>query len=146
LGENVHETLEITTVIVRGINEKLKAGGEEKVIKHLSKGDGDRKFGTMVAKFEDQTRGLWNQYQEGKKNRVVLNEMTFVSISFTLFCKDSNISLFLNSSPFVNKNRVVDRVIRTIRYKIRENSSLWLDPLNIAKAVSEYNNTKHSAF
>ncbi|KAA6385103.1 MAG: hypothetical protein EZS28_019370 [Streblomastix strix] len=31
------------------------------------------------------------------------------------FCSDNNISLYFNSSPFRQHNRVVDRVIRTIR-------------------------------
>ncbi|KAA6362796.1 MAG: hypothetical protein EZS28_041677 [Streblomastix strix] len=31
------------------------------------------------------------------------------------FCSDNNISLYFNSSPYTQHNRVVDRVIRTIR-------------------------------
>jgi hypothetical protein len=143
LAENTSPTLEITTVIVRGINEGLKDKGMK--IEHL-RGDGDTAFGKMVAKFEDQTKGLWNEYRKGKQNRVVLGVMTFVSNQFTLFCKDSGITLYLNSSKFVNKNRVVDRVIRTIRDKLGTNAALWLNPNIVAKAVQEYNNTKHSAF
>jgi hypothetical protein len=142
LAQNVHETLEITTVLIRGINERLKAEGKK--IEHL-RGDGDTRFGTLVAKFEDQTKGLWKVYKQGKQNRVILGEMTFVANTFTLFCKDSGITLFLNSSKFTNKNRVVDRVIRTIKDKIGENAALLLDPNIVAAAVKEYNNTPHAA-
>jgi hypothetical protein len=46
----------------------------------------------------------------------------------------------------VNKNRVVDRAIRTIRDKLGVNAALWLDPKIVTKTVQEYNNKKHSAF
>jgi FtsZ-binding cell division protein ZapB len=43
LEENVHETLDIITAIVRSINEKLKEKDQGLSIQHL-RGDGDRKF------------------------------------------------------------------------------------------------------
>jgi hypothetical protein len=145
LEENVYQTLDITRSVVRSINEKLKKKSQKICIQYF-RGEVERKFCTMIAKYEDQTRGLWSQYKKANRNGVILGEMTFVANSFTLFCKDSGISLFLNSSTFINKSRVINRAIRTIRYKIGENSALMLDPLVTEKVVREYNNTKNSAF
>jgi hypothetical protein len=55
------------------------------------------------------------------------------------------ITLYRNSSPFLNKNRV-DRVIRTIRDKLSVRSNLWLDIEHMAQLIEDYNNTPHSAF
>jgi hypothetical protein len=52
----------------------------------------------------------------------------------------------LNSSPFLNKNRVVDRVIRTIRDGLGVKTNLWLNIKRMAGLVDDYNHTPHSAF
>jgi hypothetical protein len=65
---------------------------------------------------------------------------------FTKYILDNRKSLFLSKSPFTNKNRVIDRAIRTIRDRLGENYLLFVDPKIVAEAVEEYNNTPHSAF
>jgi hypothetical protein len=41
-----------------------------------------------------------------------------VIVNLVDYLESQGITLYLNSSPFLNKNRVVDRVIRTIRDKL----------------------------
>jgi hypothetical protein len=65
---------------------------------------------------------------------------------FLDYLKSEGITLYLNSSPFLNKNRVVDRVIRTIRDKIGVRTTLCLDIEHMAQLVDDYNNTPHRAF
>jgi hypothetical protein len=66
--------------------------------------------------------------------------------SFLEYLESENIILYLNSSPLINKNRVVDRVIRTIRDMLGVKSNLWLNIEHITKLVDDYNHTPHSAF
>jgi hypothetical protein len=49
-------------------------------------------------------------------------------------------------SPYVNKNRVLDRAIRTIRDLVGEDESKMIDISIVEKAVVKYNSTKHKAF
>jgi hypothetical protein len=49
--------------------------------------------------------------------------------------KENNIQLFLSPSKYTNKNRVVDRVIRTIRDKIGENPEKFYKAEFIQKAL-----------
>jgi hypothetical protein len=46
-----------------------------------------------------------------------LGKMIYKRNTFLDYFASEGITLYLNSSPFLNKNRVVDRVIRTIRDK-----------------------------
>jgi hypothetical protein len=62
------------------------------------------------------------------------------------YLASESITLYLNKSPFVNKNRVVDRAIRTIRDMLGINENFWLDSMFMMEVVEKYNNTKHSAF
>jgi hypothetical protein len=52
-------------------------------------------------------------------------------------------SCFYRSSPFDNHNRVVDRVIRTIRDAVGQNSHDMRNPKQIRKTVFWYNHTPH---
>jgi hypothetical protein len=65
---------------------------------------------------------------------------------FLNYLASEGITLYLNTSPFLNKNRVVGRVIRTLRDKLGVRSILWLDINHMAQLVDEYNHTPHSAF
>jgi hypothetical protein len=56
-----------------------------------------------------------------------LGKMIYKRNTFLDYLASEGITLDLNSSPFLNKNRVVDRVIRTIRDKIGVRTTLWLD-------------------
>jgi hypothetical protein len=48
---------------------------------------------------------------------VLLGDFAYNSNEFVNCLASENITLYLNKSPFVNKNRVVDRAIRTVEYK-----------------------------
>jgi hypothetical protein len=50
---------------------------------------------------------------DGSKT-IKLGKMYYKTNSFLEYLQSQNITLYLNSSPFLNKNRVVDRVIHTI--------------------------------
>jgi hypothetical protein len=59
-----------------------------------------------------------------------------------------NIRYYFTSSPYINKNKIVDRVIRTIRDKFDQlglRAHLY-DVKLMEKIVERYNNTPHSAF
>jgi hypothetical protein len=62
------------------------------------------------------------------------------------YLNSEHISLYLNSSLFINKNRIVDHVIRTIRDKLSIREQFWLDADYMSLIVNEYNNTQHKAF
>jgi hypothetical protein len=59
--------------------------------------------------------------------------------------KIPNVSIYTNSSPFVNHNRVVDRVIRTIRDAIGNNDYDFSNPETLNKIVAIYNKAPHSS-
>jgi hypothetical protein len=48
-------------------------------------------------------------------DKIKLGVMTYKRNSFLDYLASEGITLYLNFSPFINKNRIVDRVIRTIR-------------------------------
>jgi hypothetical protein len=56
------------------------------------------------------------------------------------------IELFLQPSKSLIKNRVIDRVIRTISDNFGENQMLFYKPNIVNGAVDDYNNTPHAAF
>jgi hypothetical protein len=66
--------------------------------------------------------------------------------SFLDYLDSQKITLYLNSSPFINKNRVVSRVIRTIRDRLGVRENLWLDTEYMDNLVEDYNHTPHNAF
>jgi hypothetical protein len=65
---------------------------------------------------------------------------------FLDYLESQGITLYLNSFSFLNKNWVVDWVIRTIRDKLGVRNIWWLDVNHMAQLVDEYNHTPHSAF
>ena len=54
------------------------------------------------------------------------------------FCSSNDIRIYSESSPFTNHNRLIDRVIRTIR-----DFAFKMDTDNIDKVVEYYNNKVH---
>lgn len=108
-------------------------------IQHI-RGDADSAFGKVV---EDEGQTFPGLH---KDSDIVIGNMRFRNNIFTKHLYDVGIGLFLSRSPFTNKNRVIDRVIRTIRDRLGENYLLFNNPKIIAKVVEEYNNTPHSAF
>jgi hypothetical protein len=77
---------------------------------------------------------------------IKLGKMIYKRNTFLYHLEFENITLYLNSSPFLNNNRIVDRVISTSRAKLGVRSILWLDIDHMAQLVDEYNHTLHSAF
>jgi hypothetical protein len=81
-----------------------------------------------------------------KIENVTLGPAVYRPNLFISFLAMARIELYLQPSKFINKNRVIDRVIRTIRDKVGENHMMF-DRFDIVKrAVDEHNNTPHSAF
>jgi hypothetical protein len=67
--------------------------------------------------------------------------------SFLLqFLEKYNIKYYTFNSPFTNKNRVVDRAMRTIRDMLGEDPSKLIIENEVYDVVGEYNRTPHSAF
>jgi hypothetical protein len=79
------------------------------------------------------------------------SEKAFISYNIKNFLKNNHINYYFTSNQHTNRNRVVDRVIRTIRdmfdniVGIQGNKAL-LDKNNLQLLVGKYNNTPHSAF
>jgi hypothetical protein len=91
----------------------------------------------------------WDRLHLEDNNRIEtikLDKMIYKKNFFLDYLISENITLYLNSSPFLNKNRVVDRVVRTIRDKLGVRSNLWLNIEHIAQLLKQYNHTPHSAF
>jgi hypothetical protein len=140
---NTNETLLITYEIIKQINEDLRALNKNMEINNI-RGDGDKKFGSIVDSSNLDGIDL------PKNNKIIklgeFDTMNYTKNIFTEYLKQNNITMYLNPSKFTNKNRVIDRAIRTIRDKVGENQSKWLDKEIIQKAVNEYNHTPHLAF
>jgi hypothetical protein len=65
------------------------------------------------------------------------------------YLKDKKIGYFFTSFEFTNRNKVVDRVMRTIRDMFEQYGDvpeLLCDVRLMKYVVNKYNNTKHSAF
>ena len=81
------------------------------------------------------------------------DESSFNSAVMKRYFESHNISVYHNSSPYINKNRIVDRVIRTIR----DMYYTWHSSVNFKKIdaqkqhnilqqlVTIYNNTYHTS-
>jgi hypothetical protein len=132
IQNNTTPNIKITQIIIKSINDHLATLGPNLKINNI-RADGDRKFGKMI---EDNDR----------PETIEFGKMIYKRNSFLEYLESENITLYLNSSPFLNKNRVIDLVIRTIRDKIGVRSILWLDINYMAQIVDEYNHTPHSSF
>jgi uncharacterized protein YaaR (DUF327 family) len=62
---------------------------------------------------------MMSEYTESKT--VVLGDFTYNWNEFIDYLISENITLYLNKSLFVKKNRVVDRVIKIIHDKLKMN-------------------------
>jgi hypothetical protein len=112
---------------------------EDHKLKHI-RGDADTTFGYH---FYEQEPQLVSSLQEPKYVR--LGTTVYHGNDLTWYLLANNIELSLFPSKYTNKNRIVDRVIRTIRDMLISNE-VFLDNELVAAAVNKYNNTKHSAF
>jgi hypothetical protein len=95
------------------VNDHLATLGDNLKINNI-RVDGDSKFGKMI---EDNDR----------PETVRLGVMTYKRNVFLDYLESEGITFYLNSSPFLNKNRVVDGVICTICDKLGVRTNLWLD-------------------
>jgi hypothetical protein len=132
IENNTTPNIEITKILIKNINDHVETLNPNLKINNIQ-ADGDSKFGKMI---ED------NEIPD----KIRLGKMTYKRNVFLDSLASQGITLYLNPSPFVNKNRVVDRVIRTIRDKLGVRGILWLDINHMAQLVDEYNHTPHSAF
>jgi hypothetical protein len=73
------------------------------------------------------------------------DDMAF-SGHFLQYLKDHDIKYFFSGSKFTNKNRVIDRAIRTIKDGVGENRELLLLDRYVQQIVSYYNKTPHKAY
>jgi hypothetical protein len=116
------------------IKTEIETMNPEQTIKHI-RGDANSAFGKIVQ--EDDTKD--------KIKNVCLGPAVCRPNLFTSFLAMAGIELYLQHSKFVNKNRVIDRVIRTIRDKVGENHMMFYRFDIVKGAVDEYD-TPHSAF
>jgi hypothetical protein len=127
--------LHYTYLIIKDIKNEIEKMNPEQTIKHI-RGDADSAFGKTITS---------NYHPSNKHFNINLGAASYKPNIFTSYLKDNEIQLYLNPSKYTNKNRVVDRVIRTIRDKIEENPENFYKP-ELMQLVEEYNNTPHSAF
>jgi hypothetical protein len=73
-------------------------------------------------------------------------DITYDAADLKKFLQKRGISYFFSKSKFINKNRCVDRVIRTIRDAVGINRELFLLDRVIQTVVFYYNNTPHRAY
>jgi hypothetical protein len=73
------------------------------------------------------------------------NDRVFVG-EVDKFCKQNGIKTYFSKSKYINQNRVVDRVIRTIKDGVGLDKNYLLYPSVVLKVVDYYNNTPHSAY
>jgi hypothetical protein len=96
------------------------------------RGDGDTAFGRT-----DYENDLNDQPEVSKRKQEV----------FLSFLRRNGVErLYLSASKFTNKNKCVDRVIRTIRDIIGMKTIRLLNPAIIERVVNIYNSTPHSAY
>jgi hypothetical protein len=113
LTENTHPSIHITKVLIEDINNHLKSLRPDCKIDNI-RADADTKFAKMITDYTDN-------------RTVLLGDFAYNKNEFVDYLASENITLYLNKSPFVNKNRVVDRGIRTIRDMLCINENFWLD-------------------
>jgi hypothetical protein len=77
---------------------------------------------------------------------IKLDKMIYKRNTFLDYLPSENITLYLNSSPFLNKNPIINQTIKTIRDKLGVRSDLQLDTEHMAQLIEDYNHTPHSVF
>jgi hypothetical protein len=100
--------------------------------------DGGREFATII--------NPKREIENNKNSRVWFNDQQMVSNDLTTFLKESNIDLALYPSAYTNKNRVINKTIRTIRDMLGSEPEAIIKPRAVEAAVLTYNNNPHSAF
>jgi hypothetical protein len=66
---------------------------------------------------------------------------------FERFCRSLNIQkLYITKERYLNRNRIVDRAIRTIRDMIGQRIDRFLDEDYVQRIVHNYNNRPHSSY
>jgi hypothetical protein len=97
------------------------------------RGDADTAFGSTDYNIENL-----NEQPEISKRKQEL---------FLNFLRRNGVErLYLSSSKFTNKNKCIDRAIRTIRDMVGLKTSRLLNPELIQHTIDIYNNTPHSAY
>jgi hypothetical protein len=141
---NEESTLKRTRDLLFQMNtELINKFGKTRAMKHL-RGDADTAFGQMLQRGETHVIGPEEAKRLNRLETIQMGQFWIKSSPVTQFLYGT-CDLYLNSSPYTNKNRIVDRVIRTIRDKIG-NARSMMDPDKVTAVVNKYNNTPHSAF
>jgi hypothetical protein len=125
-------TNENTVLAFEEIYNHILTNFRDNEIKHL-RGDADKAFGTLILKNLE------------RKKQEKLGEFRYVKNVFTTYLANLGIDLYLNSSKYTNKNRIIDRAIGIIRYKVGS-PSLMMNENIVRQVVDIYNRTPHSAF
>jgi hypothetical protein len=96
------------------------------------RGDGDTAFGST-----DYNSDIIDVHKISKRKQEL----------FLDFLRSNGVErLYLSSSKFTNKNKCIDRAIRTIRDMIGLKTIRLLNPEIIQNIIDIYNNTPHSAY
>jgi hypothetical protein len=154
-----------TEAAIRKIDEEIIRMTNGTGMIHYIRGDGDKAFGTVVKYTTEEdfdaggvidklTRRVVNKRATRGRDLnnldILLGNQLHVQNNFTSWLENAHkgegIELFLDSSPYTNKVRVIDRAIRTIRDMVGENQELLSNPDIMAHVVAKYNRTPHTAF
>jgi hypothetical protein len=142
LEVNENLSMEKTFLCLSAIQETLAPHAKIKSIR----ADGGSEFGFLMKGKQEKIP------RPGEKlHQHVLIGNSYVSrsdrsINFVNFLQNEKINLFTTGSPYINKNRVIDRAIRTIRDMLGEDYRVFFNLKAVITAVDFYNNTPHKAF
>lgn len=73
-------------------------------------------------------------------------EAAFRSDTVTRLLTERGVSYYWNASPYTNRNRIIDRAMRTIRDGFGLDRDLIKDPASMKRMVKLYNYTPHAAY
>jgi hypothetical protein len=128
---NESSTLKITKDLLDKMNlELIDKFGVSRIMKHI-RGDADKTFATIKT---SQVGGS-----------IPLGEYTYTQNPVSEYLLAIGADLYISASPYINKSRLVDRAIRTIRDKIGD-QRLFINEDIMKICVDEYNHTPHTAF
>jgi hypothetical protein len=132
LKVNRESKLDITQELLDEINVALiEKFGVDRMMKHI-RGDADKTFGTVI---KDPRIG----------RGIKLGDLWFTQNTVSEYLQALGTDLYLAGSKFINKSRLIDRVIRTFRDKAGD-QGVFLNNNIMQTIVNKYNHTRHTAF
>jgi hypothetical protein len=124
-------------------NDLVHKFGPKAKIKYL-RADGAKGFASIP--IPDEIYKIPSSGIDYRKPSIRVGINPFIVSNLTQYLKSEGVALSTYSSPYTNKNRVIDRAIRTIRDRVGENMDLFFEPEIVISAVEEYNHTPHYSF